>query len=75
MGTLYELDAIAAVVIGGASLAGGKGKVINTVFGVLILALIGNMLVLQNVDSNWKGFVKGAIILLAVMVQRERKAS
>lgn len=70
LGQLAELDAIAAVVIGGASLSGGKGSVWNTVLGVLILAMIQNLLILSNVNSNWQGLVKGVIILGAVMVQR-----
>lgn len=73
LGTLRELDAIAAAVIGGASLSGGKGRIVHTLIGVLILAVINNLLVLQNVSADWQGMVKGAIILLAVLVQRERK--
>jgi len=66
----YELDAIAAVVIGGTSLAGGKGRIWGTVVGVMILAVISNLLVLMNVSSDWQDFVKGAIILIAVLMQR-----
>jgi len=73
LGTLRELDAIAAAVIGGASLSGGKGRIFHTLIGVLILAVINNLLVLQNVSADWQGMVKGAIILLAVLVQREKK--
>jgi ribose transport system permease protein len=70
MGQLVELDAIAAVVIGGTSLAGGRGQVWGTVVGVLILGIINNILVLGDVSAYWQGLVKGAIILLAVLIQR-----
>ncbi|MDO5976140.1 ABC transporter permease [Flavivirga jejuensis] len=74
MGMAWELDAIAAVVIGGASLNGGKGTAINTLMGVLILGLIGNILNLLNVPSYPQQVVKGAIIIFAVLLQRfERK--
>jgi len=69
-GLYFELDAIAAVVIGGTSLAGGRGKVGTTVIGVLILGLVDNMLTTKGIDSNWQGCVKGVIILLAVLLQR-----
>ncbi|MDO7137679.1 MULTISPECIES: ABC transporter permease [Algibacter] len=70
MGMAWELDAIAAVVIGGASLNGGKGTAINTLMGVLILGLIGNILNLLNVPSYPQQVVKGAIIIFAVLLQR-----
>jgi len=70
MGMAWELDAIAAVVIGGASLSGGKGSAINTLMGVLILGLIGNILNLLNVPSYPQQVVKGAIIIFAVLLQR-----
>jgi ribose transport system permease protein len=70
MGMSWELDAIAAVVIGGASLNGGKGTAINTLMGVLILGLIGNILNLLNVPSYPQQVVKGAIIIFAVLLQR-----
>lgn len=70
MGIAWELDAIAAVVIGGASLNGGKGTAINTLMGVLILGLIGNILNLLNVPSYPQQVVKGAIIILAVLLQK-----
>ena len=69
-GIYFELDAIAAVVIGGTSLSGGRGKIGATVIGVLILGIVDNMLALKNIDSNWQGCVKGVIILLAVLLQR-----
>lgn len=73
MGMAWELDAIAAVVIGGASLNGGKGSAVNTLMGVLILGLIGNILNLLNVPSYPQQVVKGAIIIFAVLLQRFEK--
>lgn len=70
MGMAWELDAIAAVVIGGASLNGGKGSAVNTLMGVLILGLIGNILNLLNVPSYPQQVVKGGIIIFAVLLQR-----
>jgi len=65
-----ELDVIAAVVIGGASLAGGKGTAINTLLGVLILGMIGNIMNLQNVPAYPQQVIKGLIIIAAVLLQR-----
>jgi ribose transport system permease protein len=70
LGLSLELDAIAAVVIGGTSLAGGRGQIWGTVIGVLILGVINNILVLGDVSSYWQGLVKGVIILVAVLIQR-----
>jgi len=70
MGMAWELDAIAAVVIGGASLNGGKGSAINTLMGVLILGLISNILNLLNVPSYPQQVIKGGIIIFAVLLQR-----
>jgi ribose/xylose/arabinose/galactoside ABC-type transport system permease subunit len=67
MGQLMELDAIAAVVIGGASLSGGKGTVWGTIIGVLILGLISNMLNLMGVSAFYQDIIRGTIILLAVL--------
>lgn len=66
----YELDAIAAVVIGGASLAGGRGSVIGTVVGALILTLLDNVLGLNNVSANYQMIIKGLIVIAAVVIQR-----
>lgn len=65
-GVGYELDAIAAVVIGGASLAGGSGKATGTLVGALLLAVIRNGLNLLNVSSFWQQIVIGLVIALAV---------
>ncbi len=70
LGLSSELDAIAAVVIGGTSLRGGFGRVWGTVIGVLILGMITNILLISGVSPYWQGAVKGVVILLAVLVQR-----
>ena len=72
-GNAYELDAIAAVVIGGTRLSGGKGSILGTVLGTLFMAVLTNMLRLNNVDSNVEMMIKAVIIVLAVVVQREGK--
>ena len=71
-GVAYELDAIAAVVIGGTRLSGGKGSIPGTIVGALIIGILTNMLRLNNVDSNVEMMVKAVIIVLAVAVQRQR---
>jgi ribose transport system permease protein len=68
-GLFYELDAIAAVVIGGTALSGGKGLIWGTVAGAIILGIINNMLNLLGVSPYLQGTVKGAVILIAVLVQ------
>ncbi|QDL94322.1 ABC transporter permease (plasmid) [Paroceanicella profunda] len=74
-GLLWELEAIAAVIIGGTVLRGGFGRVWGTVIGVLILSLIGNILNLTDLVSPYlNGAIQGAIIILAVILQREGKA-
>jgi ribose transport system permease protein len=72
VGVGLELDAIAAVVIGGTSLAGGRASLIGTFFGVITFALIFNLLTLMNVESHVQQILRGAIILGAVAVQRRR---
>lgn len=74
-GNGYELNAIAAVAIGGTSLLGGIGTVLGTIVGVLILGVLDNMLGLLNVNSNLQMVVKGAIIIVAVVLQRKRDKS
>jgi len=69
-GTSYELDAIAAVVIGGTSLSGGKGTVWGTVMGAIIIGVLNNGLVLLNVSPFWQQVVKGGVILLAVIIDK-----
>jgi len=68
IGLGYEFDAIAAVVIGGTSLAGGEGRVSGTLLGVLIIAMLNNALNLINVSSFYEGIVKGMVIALALIL-------
>jgi ribose transport system permease protein len=74
-GTGYELQAIAAVVVGGTSLFGGRGGVFGTLLGALIIAVVSNGLVLLNVNPFWQQVVSGAIILLAVLTDSVRRKS
>jgi ribose transport system permease protein len=69
-GVGLELDAIAACVIGGALLSGGKGTIVNTVIGVLVLGLIGNVMNLLSVPVYPQQIIKGSIIIFAVLLQR-----
>lgn len=69
-GTSYELDAIAAAVIGGTSLAGGRGTIVGTFVGALILTLLDNVLGLNAVSDNWQLVIKGLIVVAAVVLQR-----
>ncbi|WP_373893819.1 ABC transporter permease [Virgibacillus sp. CBA3643] len=70
-GASYELDAIAAVIIGGTSLMGGKGRLWGTLVGVLIIGILNNGLDILGVSSYWKDVVKGTIIIAAVMIDRK----
>jgi ribose/xylose/arabinose/galactoside ABC-type transport system permease subunit len=70
-GVAYELDAIAAVVIGGTSLSGGAGKIIGTVVGALIIGVINNGLDLLNITSYSQQIIKGLIIIGAVLLDRK----
>ena len=69
-GNQMELDAIAAVVIGGASLFGGRGSIIGTLIGVLIMVMIRNGLNLMGVSPFWQGTAIGSIIILALLAER-----
>lgn len=66
----YELDSIAAVVIGGTSLSGGRGSVLGTVLGCLIIGVLNNGLFLLNVSPFWQQVIKGVVILAAVTIDR-----
>jgi len=66
----YELDSIAAVVIGGTSLSGGRGSVWGTVLGALIIGVLNSGLVIMGVDPFWQKVIKGFVILLAVVIDR-----
>ncbi|MDF1616437.1 ribose ABC transporter permease [Petrocella sp. FN5] len=72
-GTGYELDAIAAVVLGGTSLAGGVGSILGTVIGALIIGILNNALNLLNVSSYYQQLAKGLVILIAVLLDRKEK--
>lgn len=69
-GSGYEMDAIAAVVIGGTSMAGGRGTILGTVFGTLTLGIINNLMNLLGVPSFLVGAIKGIIIIGALLIQR-----
>ena len=69
-GQLYELDAIAAVVVGGTLLAGGRGTIVGTVLGVLIFQTLTNVFIQNNLDSSVQAVAKGAIIVAAVLLQQ-----
>ncbi|MGW4797428.1 ABC transporter permease, partial [Nonomuraea sp. NPDC004297] len=71
VGVAFELDAIAACVIGGASLSGGRGSVRATFGGVLVLVLINNLLNLYGVQSFWQQVLKGLIIIVVILVRRK----
>lgn len=70
-GSGYELDAIAAVVLGGTSLAGGVGRVTGTALGALIIGVLGNALNLLNVSSYYQMMIKAIVILIAVLIDRK----
>ncbi|MER5265970.1 ABC transporter permease [Actinosynnema sp. NPDC002837] len=69
-GMFYELDAIAAVVIGGTLLSGGRGSLIGTLIGVLIFTVVGNIFTQNNLDTDIQNIAKGVIIIAAVLLQR-----
>jgi ribose transport system permease protein len=73
IGNLYELDAIAAVVIGGSALAGGRATIVGTFLGVITFALIFNLLTLMDLAVEIQQITKGLIILAAVLVQRRER--
>jgi ribose transport system permease protein len=71
-GTSYELDAIAAVVLGGTSLSGGRGRIVGTLIGVLIIGTLNNGLNLLGVNSFYQMVVKGIVIAIAVLIDRKK---
>jgi len=70
----YELDAIAAVILGGTSLSGGQGFVLPTIVGALILGILSNILTLMNVNPFVSGIVKGIVILVAIVIDKKFKS-
>lgn len=73
-GTSYELDAIAAVVLGGTSLSGGRGRIVGTLIGALIIGTLNNGLNLLGVSSFYQMVVKGIVIVIAVLIDRKKSA-
>ena len=71
----YELDAIAAVVIGGTSLSGGRGTVVGTMIGALIISVLTNGLQILSIPQEWQDVLLGIVILVAVFIDRLRKRS
>ncbi|ETY72701.1 ribose ABC transporter permease [Lactiplantibacillus fabifermentans T30PCM01] len=71
-GTSYEMDAIAAVVLGGTSLAGGKGRISGTLVGALIIGTLNNGMNLLGISSFYQQIVKGVVILIAVLLDRKK---
>lgn len=69
-GASYEMDAIAAVVLGGTSLSGGKGRILGTLIGALIIGVLNNGLNIIGVSAFWQQVVKGVVILIAVLLDR-----
>ena len=67
-GESAEMDAIAAVVLGGTSMAGGSGSISGTVFGVFIIAILNNIMNLYGIDASWQYIVKGIVIMIAVFI-------
>ena len=74
-GDLYELDAIAAAIIGGTALSGGRGTIVGALLGVVIFKGITNLFIVNNLEQEYQLIVKGAIIVAAVLVQQFRVTS
>lgn len=73
MGLMYELDAIAAAVIGGVSLSGGRGRIAGTVIGALILGVMLSGFTFLRIDAYYQDIIKGAIIVVAVVIDQQRQ--
>ncbi|RKL67293.1 ribose ABC transporter permease [Salipaludibacillus neizhouensis] len=73
VGVASELDAIAAVILGGTSFVGGRGRIQGTIIGVFIIAVLTNGMTLLNVDYYWQQVVMGVVIILAVLLDRIRR--
>ena len=72
VGEGYEMDAIAACVLGGVSMSGGQGRISGTVIGALVIGIISTGLNLMGVSSFWQLVVKGIIILVAVLIDSQK---
>ena len=72
-GSQYEFEAITAVIVGGTSLSGGKGRLIGSIVGFIILGIVNNMMIMLNISPSLSGCVKGAVILFAVLMQRRER--
>ena len=72
-GSQYEFEAITAVIVGGTSLAGGRGRIVGTIVGFIILGIVNNMMIMLNISPYLSGAVKGAVILFAVLMQRRER--
>ncbi len=72
-GSQYEFEAITAVIVGGTSLAGGRGRLIGSIVGFIILGIVNNMMIMLNISPYLSGAVKGAVILFAVLMQRRER--
>lgn len=73
LGRGYELDVIAAVILGGTALAGGRGSILGVVLGALLMALLGNAFVLLGISAHWQVVCKGLVIILAVGIDGVRR--
>jgi ribose transport system permease protein len=74
-GSGYEMDAISAVIVGGTSMAGGKGTITGTIFGTLIIAVMNNLLNLLGVPPFLREAFKGVIVIGAVLLQKKDSSS
>jgi ribose transport system permease protein len=72
-GAQYEFEAITAVIVGGTSLTGGKGRIVGSIVGFIILGIVNNMMIMLNISPYLSGAVKGAVILFAVLMQRRER--
>jgi ribose transport system permease protein len=75
LGDLYELDSIAAVIIGGTLLTGGRGSLVGSILGVLVFTTITNIFVLNNLTTDIQQIAKGLIIVAAVLIQRRGRGT
>jgi ribose transport system permease protein len=72
-GSQYEFEAITAVIVGGTSLVGGRGRLVGTIVGFIILGIVNNMMIMLNISPYLSGALKGAVILFAVLLQRRER--